>query len=182
MGIWLFFMYKKKDVGAKEFIESIREKHKPGFDSLQRAINYENDLNDRIIKSIKLEDFQTAYSLMDSLPPFGKTHSKHVYKGMIYAKQEKHAEAIREFTYASDEIPCCKARGLRAEVYIKMNKLDSALSDYKKIYEWNSDYSLQVANVFELKNNHDSALKYYNIYLSHYPNDKSVHQKVKTLK
>jgi len=51
----------------------------------------------------------------------------------------------------------------------------------KKAYLLNYDYSLQVATTFELINKKDSALKYYQIYLGHYPNDTAVQQKTKDL-
>lgn len=184
-GIIVFFLYNKyssKTPDGKSFIDKIREENKTGFDSLQNAINYENDLNYRIKKSISTGDFKTAYALMDSLPAFGKIPTIHLYKGMIYAKQNKYPEAIEEYNIAIAEEPFPTNLNKRAEAYIKMDKLDSALNDYKKSYSLNYDYSLQIATTFELINKKDSALKYYQIYLMHYPNDTAVQQKVKSLK
>jgi tetratricopeptide (TPR) repeat protein len=171
------YVYRKPDAG--NFINKIREENKAGFDSLQHAINYENDLNYRINKSIHAGDFNTAYSLMDSLPAFGKTNTIHLYKGMIYAEQKKYTEAIEEYNKVLDKVPYSKAKGMRAEVYVKMTKPELALSDYKEIYQYNHYYSLHVANTFMLMNKKDSALKYYQIYLEHYPNDTAIQQKTR---
>jgi hypothetical protein len=67
IGIFLFYRYANNTTKAKNFIERIREGNKAGFDSLQNAINYENDLNYRIQKSINNGDFKTAYALMHLL-------------------------------------------------------------------------------------------------------------------
>lgn len=181
VGIFLLYRYTNNTSKAKNFVERIREENKAGFDSLQNAINYENNLNYQIQKSIGNDDFKTAYALMDSLPAFGKTHSIHLYQGMIYEKQKKYIEAVEEYTQAINEIPYSKAKSMRGDVYIKMNKPELALSDFKEIYTYNHYYSYSIANTFMLMNKKDSALKYYQIYLEHYPNDTAVQQKIKKL-
>lgn len=181
IGIFLLYRYTNNTTKAKNFIERIREENKAGFDSLQNAINSENNLNYQIQKSINNGDFKTAYALIDSLPAFGKKHSIHLYQGMIYEKQKKYNDAIQEYTAVIDAEPFPLALDKRAEVYIKINRLDLALNDYKKAASLNYDYSLQVANTFMLMNKKDSALKYYQIYLEQYPNDTAAQQKIKKL-
>lgn len=178
----LYNRYSRRTPDAKKFIETIRDQNKAGLDSLQNAINYENDLNNRIKKSISSGDFNTAYALMDSLPAFGKTHSIHLYQGMIYTEQKKYPEAIEEYNAALNKQVFSIALEKRGDVYVKMNKLDMAMNDYKKAYNWNFDYSLQIANTFALLNKKDSALKYYQIYLEHYPDDTAAQQKISLLK
>lgn len=178
VAVSLYNRYSRKTFDPKGFINNIKEKNKPGLDSLQNAINYENNLNLRIQKAINDSDFKTAYILMDSLPGFGKAHSLHLYTGMIYEKQKKYPKAIGEYTEAINEISFSKAKSMRAEIYIKTNKLDSALYDYKSISEYNHYYNSHVANTFELMHKKDSALKYYQIYLEHYPNDTAVQQRL----
>lgn len=119
---------------------------------------------------------------MDSLPPFGKTHSIHLYEGMIYEEQKKYPDAVKEYSAALSEQKFSVALEKRGDIYVKMNKLNMAMTDYKMAYTWNSDYSFQIANTFVLLNKRDSALKYYQIYLEHYPNDTSVQQKMNLLK
>ena len=182
LGVFIYYEHFHRPIDAKKFIERVRKENKAGFDSLQKAINYENNLNYRIEKSITDGDFKTAYFLMDSLPLFGKKHSIHLYKGMIYAEQKKYSEAIKEYTEALNEIPYSKAESMRAESYVKMNKPELALSDYKNIYKYNHYYSIHVAKTFELMKQKDSALKYYKIYLEHYPTDSFVQQKLLILK
>ncbi|MCR6720421.1 MAG: hypothetical protein NVV59_09020 [Chitinophagaceae bacterium] len=152
VAVSLYNRYSRKTFDPKGFINDIREKNKPWLDSLQNAINYENNLNFRIQKAINDSDFKTAYTLMDSLPNFGKKNSIHLYKGMIYVKQNKYSKAIEEYNSLIDAEPFPLALGKRAEVYVKAGKLDLALNDYKEAYSLNYDYSLQVAATFELKN------------------------------
>ncbi len=174
--------FSRKTFDPKGFLNEIREKNKPGLDSLQQAINYENNLNFRIQKAINDSNFTTAYAHFDSLPNFRKTNTIHLYKGMINVKQKKYDQAIEEYNYLIDVEPFPLALGKRAEVYVKTNKPDLALNDYKKAYSLNYDYSLQVATTFELINKKDSALKYYQIYLKHYPNDTAAQQRLSRLK
>lgn len=178
--LFLYYQYSNTTVD-KNFLNRLREENKSGFDSLQSAIIYENDLNYRIEEKIADSDFKTARSLMDSLPPFGKSHSFHIYQGMIYEKEKRYNDAIQEFTSAISEVPFSKARSLRADLYLKMNKLDSSLNDYIQIYDYNSHFGKEVANVFLLMNKPDSASKYYQEYLKHYPDDKTAQQKLKRL-
>lgn len=178
IGLFIYYKYFSRTINPKEFIEQIRRENKTGFDSLQRAFNYDNELNFRINDAINKNDFKTAYALIDSLPPFGKKHSKHLYNGMIYEKQKRYSKAIEEYTEALNEIPYSKAESLRAELYVKMDKLKLALTDYKNIYEYNHYYSIHIAKVFELMKQKDSALKYYKIYLEHYPSDSVVQQTI----
>jgi tetratricopeptide (TPR) repeat protein len=168
--------------GEKNFVERIRDENKAGLDSLQAAIDNENNLNFRIKKSIETGDFKTAFALIDSLPPFGKTETTHVYTGMIAAAQKKYAEAIDEYTEAIKEDPYSNAVSLRAEVYVEMNRPEFALKDYKSIFEYNKYFSRPVANTFLLLHEKDSALKYYQIYLMNYPDDTAIQQRVKSLK
>ncbi|MEJ7830386.1 MAG: hypothetical protein WKF91_19410 [Segetibacter sp.] len=178
---FLLYKYSSSKFNVQQNLNNLREENKYGFDSLNKAIKYENDLNRRIEVSINKEDFKTAFSLIDSLPPFGKAHSIYIYKGMIGEKQKNYLESIKEYNNAINEIPLSKAKSLRAALYVKMNKLDSALSDYKSIYSYNHYYSGFVANTFMLMKKKDSALKYYQIYLEQYPQDDSVRQKLNSL-
>jgi tetratricopeptide (TPR) repeat protein len=181
----LFLLYRGrytiKTPEGKNFVEKIREENKAGFDSLQNALNFENNINYRIKESIASGDFKTAYALMDSLPAFGKSHSIHLYNGMIYVEQKKYNEAIEEFTKAINEIPYSKAESMRADVYIRINKLDLALADYMNIYKYNYFFSYDIANTFMLMHKKDSALKYYQIYLLHYPNDTAVQKRINNI-
>ncbi len=180
-GFFTYNRYISRKPNAAKFIEKIREENKSGFDSLQNTVNYENDLNRRIEKSIYTGDFNTAFTLIQSLPRFSKTNSIHLYKGMIYSEQKKYTEAIEEYNIVIDAEPFPLALDKRAKLYIKTNKIDLALNDYRKAYLLNYDYSLQVAKTFELINEKDSALNYYQIYLGYYPKDTAVQSKKRDL-
>jgi tetratricopeptide (TPR) repeat protein len=182
-GLILFYNYTKKHTARGEnFIEQIREDLKPGTDSLQNALRHENYLNRQIKKDIDNGNFSDAYAVMDSLPAFGKEYDTHLYQGMIYSEQKKYKEAIEEFTNLIKEDPAPITYDKRAKVYITINKLDSAIDDYKNAASINYDYDLQVANTFILLHKKDSALKYYKIFSKHYPGDSGVQRKINLLK
>ncbi|MEO7620079.1 MAG: tetratricopeptide repeat protein [Chitinophagaceae bacterium] len=167
---------------GERFIEDVRAENKARFDSLNVAIAKENFLYQDIEENINRSNFKTALSQIDTLFGRNKTDIAHVYMGMIYAKQGKFRQAIEEYNIALAELKFSKALNKRAEVYIKLNYLDSALIDYKTGYQWNFDYSLEIARVYELLQRKDSAIKYYQIYLHYYPNNKNIVEKINKLK
>ena len=177
--LFLFFYTQRQDGG--KFIDQVKKANEFGFDSLQLAIDQENEMYLQIEKSINDSDFNTAYILIDSL----KYEKKHavalVYEGMIYEKQSSYHQAIEKYNAAIENDPYSIGLSKRADVYVKMKQLDSALKDYREVYSINYDFSLQIARIFELKGNKDSALKYYHIYSRHYPQDSSVQRKINAL-
>lgn len=173
------FKKKRNDLDAKTFIEKIRNDKKEGFDSLQKAINYENNLNFRIQKSIADSDFTTAFHLIDSLPLYGKPETALRYQGNILEKKGDYLNALKKYDSVVINEKYSIANNDKARVLIKMNRSKEAINIYKIPFEWNNyDNALQIAKAFELMQKKDSALNYYKIYLGHYPNDLSVKQKV----
>ena len=61
-----------------------------------------------------------------------------------------------------------------------MNEFQLAIDDYKQSYDVNYDYSLKLGDTYLLMNKKDSALKYYQIYLEHYPKDSIAQAKLKS--
>lgn len=174
-----YFKKKSNDLDAKTFIEKIRNDNKAGFDSLQNAINYENELNYRIKKSIVDSDFVTAIHLMDSLPLFGRHEIVLRYQGNILEKKGDCVNALKKYDSVIVNDKYSIAIDEKARVLIKMNKLKEAINTYKIPFEWNNyDNALQIGKTFELMQKKDSALNYYKIYLEHYPNDLSVKQQI----
>lgn len=176
------FLILRQKPDAKKFIEKIRAENKTGFDSLNNALAEENALYSQIEKNIDQDNFTTASKLIDTLLVHGKTHKAYVYKGMIYAKQADYSKAIEQYNLAIQEDEFSIAFSKRAEAYISLNKLDLAINDYKKMYAHNYDFSLPLAKTFELKNQKDSALKYYLIYSDHYPNHQFTLNRIESLK
>ncbi len=105
------------------------------MDSLQNEINKENALYSQLQKSINDGDFQTALPLIDTLFSQNKRDIAHVYMGMYYEKQSDFEKAIEHYNRAIEINEFSIAMSRRAEAYIKLNKFDLALQDYKKIYE-----------------------------------------------
>ena len=180
-GTLLLIKYNRKP-NVVEFLQEIRKRNKSGFDSLQTEINRQDVLYSLIQESINKGNFKTSFSLIDSLSAKGNVDMAHVYKGIVYEKQNNYLKAIEEYNnaIAMDEFSLGLSK--RAGVYTKMNELDLALKDYKKIYEWNFDYSLEIAHAFELKEMKDSAMKYYMVYIEYYPNDELVSGKIDSLR
>jgi len=182
LGLFIYYESNHKPIDAKKFVEQIREENKAGFDSLQKAFDYDDELNYRINEAINKGDFKTAHTLLDSLPPFGKKMTVLRYEGMIFEKKGDYLNALEKYNLAINNYETPLTLEKRAAIYIKLNRLDDAMHDYKKAFEWNYDFSLPVAKTFELMNKKDSALKYYQIYLEHYPADSFVQQRVLVLK
>jgi hypothetical protein len=69
----------------------------------------------------------------------------------------------------------------RANLYTKTGRLKDALKDDEDAFAINSDFAVEVGNVFSLLNQKDSAKYYYNSYLANYPNDTIIAKKIKSL-
>ena len=120
--------------------------------------------------------------MIDSLEAYTKTNLTYVYRGMIYFGKSEYSKALVEYNKALEKEEFPFALDQRAKVYIKQKKYDLALRDCQKAYEWNYDFSFQIASVFEIQGDKDSALKYYQIFLTHYPDKKEIQQKIKVLR
>jgi tetratricopeptide (TPR) repeat protein len=89
-------------------------------------------------------------------------------KGDIYFKYKKYNEAKVQYSNAIRLCSSCpKYLNSRAETYIKLQKLDSALADLKESTNINHDGNWLIGNFYEIKKQVDSAKHYYSIlYLS----------------
>lgn len=165
----------KNYLDTKVFLEKIRTDNKAGFDSLQQAINYENNLNFRIQKAIADSNSITAYALIDSLPTFGRLENTLLYQGNILEKKGDYLNALKKYDSVIGIDKYSIAIDDKARVLIKVNKVKEAINTYKIPFEWgNYDNALHIAKTFELMQQKDSTLNYYKIYLHHYPNDLAV--------
>ncbi len=104
------------------------------------------------------------------------------YKGQILLKQGKFRESITLFNQAIALTKgFAKAISNRAKAYSLLKLYDSAIIDYKGIAEFNSDYNRPLAETYELMQEKDSALKYYNLFLTSYPDSASVKTRIRSL-
>src|SRR5258705_7599191 len=75
-----------------------------------------------------------------------------------------------------------KALGHRGNAYAAINLLDSAIIDLKECAEINSDYTKELGTVYEKAGMPDSAMKYFEIYLTHYPDSFRIQKSILKLK
>lgn len=87
----------------------------------------------------------------------------------ILFKQGKARESILLFKQAIALTAFSKSFPNRAQAYITLGSYDSAIMDYKKMAYYNFDYYRPLAEVYKTMKLKDSALKYYRLFLEHYP-------------
>ena len=75
-----------------------------------------------------------------------------------------------------------KALGHRAEAYSYLKKFDSAIIDLKECAATNFDYTRDLGKVYQKAGQRDSAIKYYQIFLTNYPDSLSVKKSLHQLK
>ena len=165
---------------APGFIEKVRKSAQPGFDSMNRHIQKENYLRFKIDSMIAKNDFQNALQFLSSLTMDSQT--KLDYRGQIAFKQGKFRESLNFFNENINANSYSISVAHRARVYTALKIFDSAISDYKKISYFNYDYFRPLAEAYELAKEKDSALKYYQKFLEHYPDSISVKNKINFLK
>lgn len=175
--------YSSQKQGIAQQIDDLRKKTQPRFDSLSRLMNDENNFHNNILKIIETKDLNLANKLVDSA--IKSNPSRHIlftYKGMIYAAQDRHSEAIEQFNKSmsmASEFPL--ALNQKAQSFIKLNNFNSAIIDLKKAAELNYDFNYQVARAYEQMDLIDSAIVYYTKYLDHYPEKTKVREHLSSL-
>lgn len=75
-----------------------------------------------------------------------------------------------------------RALGHRAEAYSYLKMLDSAIVDLKECAATNFDYTKDLGKVYEKAGQRDSAIKYYQIFLTNYPDSLNVKESLLRLK
>lgn len=103
-------------------------------------------------------------------------HLIYICKGDWYYKNGEYSNALNEYNnsakIAQDESP--QLLDKKAKAYIELNNLAEATNCYKKAAAMNYDYYFSLAQSYELSNKIDSSIKYYSIYIKHYPAEQHV--------
>ena len=175
---WIVFRSSEQD---EDFVKIMEREHKGTFSEIKQYIQKDNELITKLEESISNNDTATALSLIDTLVTSERYHLAAIYKGMLFEKQNKFAQALVEYNNAIIYDPYSKARSRRASLYLKQNKFDSAIVDYKAINVYNNYYSLIIGDIYFNLRNKDSALKYYLNYSRQYPNDQPVLHKIQSI-
>ena len=179
--IFFGLRYLTRPISAEEFIESIRKSTEPGLDSLNLRLQKEDYLRFRIDSLISQEDYAKVLNLLDTINI--DPNVKLDYRGQIAFKKGKFKESLLYYNEAIAKSGIYFISvSHRAEVYVKMKLFDSGISDYKKLCFFNYDFYRPLAETFELANEKDSALKYYQMYFENYPDSISVKSKIAALK
>jgi tetratricopeptide (TPR) repeat protein len=179
LGLVINIFFKRPNIVEK--INDLRNEIGPGLDSFNRKLHAENIFFDSIQHLIDSKKLDGADNIVTQL--LNKNHlddGLHVFKGEIYDARMQYDSALKEYDFVISRIQYSNALANRAALFIKLGKYQMGIEDYKKLYEVNYDYSYQLAQTFELLKQKDSAFKYYNIYLEHYPD--SILQKKMNLK
>ena len=161
----------------------IRKDAQPKFDSLSRSIAKENGIYKSISILIQKNHLDSANHLVDSaLEKNPMNELNHTYKGMIYDAQGNFDSAIGQYDIAMMHNIFPVGLDKRAKTFIKIKQFNNAIEDYKAAYEINYIYSVRLAEVYDMTNQRDSAIRYYKIYLSYYPNDSLVKSRLASIK
>lgn len=181
LGILFLISCRSKNFSARNFLNSVKDSSVITGNPRQVFGPSEFDL--AFDETINSKEWGRAFDMVDSAFRNESTY-RYQYLGSIYAAKGDHTKAIDNFDRSvqlgRDLNPL--ANKLRAQVYEKKGVYEKALIDYKILYERNHYNSIHVARMFERLNTNDSALKYYQIFLGHYPDDTLVRKKISELK
>jgi tetratricopeptide (TPR) repeat protein len=174
-----FVQDSKHHKSFAENLNDIKKETQHSFDSLANSWTTENGTYRTLDSLILKEKYSLALELIDSLSVKKPNYTLlRVYKGMVYHSQKLYTKAIQEYDSAMSEREYPVALDKRAKSFIELNQLDKAIDDYRKAYDVNYVYSLQLGTVFELNNNLDSAIYYYKQFQLHYPNSPVIKEKL----
>jgi tetratricopeptide (TPR) repeat protein len=154
-----------------------------GLDSTVGKIKRENSFYQTLEERIAVNDTIYAIPIVDSLlksRPY--SYELYYYKGLIKEQNGNFDSALHYFSYAMIRSKYTSPAIIkRANLLLKMNKVQDALSDYREAYMINYDYAFELGMAFEKLNMKDSALFYYSVYKQHYPSDKKVIEAILSL-
>jgi tetratricopeptide (TPR) repeat protein len=182
VAVMIVFFYPRKRFHEK--INDIRKETVPMFDSLSNQLNKDNNFQTNINLLIEHNDLLLAHKLIDTAIQKNPTKGiYYTYKGMAYAAEKKYKIALQKYDTSilinKSEFPLALSK--KAEAFTALKDYSNAIENYKKAALLNSDFNYQVAATFEATNKKDSALKYYLVFQKHYPENKSVINKIELL-
>jgi len=125
-------------------------------------IIYENQRVEDSIRELANINMDTAIAAVDKFINENQNNS-HYYnlKGDIYFKYKLYSLSIIQYSNSLRLNPSPKYLDSRARAFVKLNKLDSALSDLKISSSINNDGYWYIGNLFEIEHQIDSAKFYY---------------------
>ena len=129
-------------------------------------------INKKIDSLIAKEKYPEALSILDTVNI--SSDLKYNYQGEILLKQGKARESIYYFNRAIELTEVSNSLKNRAAAYVELGLDDSALLDYHKLADYNYDFTRQIGDIYLKKAFKDSALKYYRLFQSHYPDSTGV--------
>lgn len=179
LGLLFNTFFKKPDITKK--IDDLRKETAPNIDSFNKKIKAEDRFFDSIqylINSGRLSGANNIINQLLARDP--KSDRLHVLKGQLFEARMQYDSAFNEYDFVISNTRYSNALDKRANLFIKLGRYEKAIEDYRKEYEINYDYSYKLAQTFEMIKQKDSALKYYRIYLEHYP-DSTLQKKINLL-
>lgn len=180
LGLLFNIFFNKPDIAKK--IDDLRKETAPSLDSFNKKMDAENRFFDSIQYLIDSKKINGAENIIKPLLLKRPLDDRlHLFMGQVFELRMQYDSALYEYNFVISRTPYPNALDKRAMLFIKIGKYKDALDDYKKAYQINYDYSFKLAQTFEMMKKNDSALKYYQIYLEHYP-DSNLQKKIKLLK
>jgi tetratricopeptide (TPR) repeat protein len=153
------------------------------LDSTISNIHRDNSFYQTLEERITANDTLYAIPIVDSLiksRPY--TYELYYYKGLINERNGNLDSALYYFSYAMIRSKYTSPAIIkRANLLLKMNKVQDALADYREAYIMNYDHAFELGMAYDKINMKDSALFYYSIYKQHYPSDKKVIEAILSL-
>ncbi len=166
--ITMRIMFPPNDL--RKEIEILQKTQGPKFDSLTARLASKNRFFDSIRYLISSGKLIAAENIIDQL--LNKEPRNDYYltlKGEIFSKRKQYDSALYYYNYALIINPNSGATVEKAKLFIECKQYPRAIEEYKKAFDNNYDFSYLLAKSFELNKQNDSAIKYYQIYLDHYP-------------
>jgi tetratricopeptide (TPR) repeat protein len=179
-GILFRGLYPRQDIGAQ--INRLREETAPQLDSFSKSLAVQSNFKAYIQHLIlSRDDLPLAQRLIDSvLQKNPKNEYFLVLKGQVYDAKMRYDSALFEYDLAMQRDAFPYALEERAKTFIKLGKYNLAICDYRNAFDRNFDYSYSLAVLFDRLHQKDSALKYYSIFIKHYPNS-AIEERIRLL-
>jgi predicted Zn-dependent protease len=162
------FLIPKPNI--RKQIEDLRKKTAPSLDSFNNKLAAKNRFFDSVKYLISSGKLTAANEVIDQLL---KQEPRNDYylslKGQVFNARYQYDSALYYYNSAIMINSNSGALIDKANTLVLTRHFIEAIDIYREAYNENFDFSYQLAQTFEQMKKKDSAIKYYEIYLQHYP-------------
>ena len=167
-----------------ESLKNLNEKSQQSLDSMINTLAIKYSIYTYADSISNFDTSSNGLAKLDSLILLYPNDDKfHLYRGSWFFNKNEYQKSLNEYNSATNisgySYPVLQDK--KAQVYIKLNKINEAIDLYRTASLDNEFYYQKLGHAFLLNNKTDSALFYYSLYLQSHPDDIRIKNRLDSL-